>query len=39
MQNDPEAVRCSMVTLGTAEYTYEVFDNWAQLPHSWSFKE
>jgi len=28
-----------MVTLGTAEYPYEVFDNWAQLPHGWSFKE
>jgi len=28
-----------MVTLGTAEYPYEVFDNWAQPPHGWSFKE
>lgn len=28
-----------MVTLGTAEYTFEVVENWAKLPHGWSFKE
>jgi DNA-binding beta-propeller fold protein YncE len=28
-----------MVTLGTATYTYEVIENWAKLPDTWSFKE
>jgi DNA-binding beta-propeller fold protein YncE len=28
-----------MVTLGTANYTYEVVENWAKLPEGWSFKE
>lgn len=28
-----------MVTLGTAQYTYEVIENWAQLPSGWSFRE
>ena len=28
-----------MVTLGTAEYTYEVVENWAKLPAGWSFRE
>jgi len=28
-----------MVTLGTAQYTYEVIENWAKLPDGWSFKE
>ena len=28
-----------MVTLGTGAYTYEVTENWAQLPDGWSFKE
>jgi DNA-binding beta-propeller fold protein YncE len=28
-----------MVTLGTADYTYEVVENWAKLPPGWSFKE
>jgi DNA-binding beta-propeller fold protein YncE len=28
-----------MVTLGTAEYTYDVVENWAKLPAGWSFRE
>ena len=28
-----------MVTLGTAEYTYEVAEGWGKLPDGWSFKE
>ncbi|MBM3226996.1 MAG: hypothetical protein FJZ47_24785, partial [Candidatus Tectomicrobia bacterium] len=28
-----------MVTLGTAQYTYEVIENWAKLPDGWSFRE
>ena len=28
-----------MVTLGTAEFTYEVIENWAKVPPGWSFKE
>jgi len=28
-----------MVTLGTADYTFEVVENWAKLPAGWSFKE
>lgn len=28
-----------MVTLGTAQYTYEVIENWAKLPPGWSFRE
>ena len=28
-----------MVTLGTAQYTYEVAEPWAQLPEGWSFRE
>jgi DNA-binding beta-propeller fold protein YncE len=28
-----------MVTLGTANYTYEVVENWAKLPAGWGFKE
>src|SRR5262245_26651668 len=28
-----------MVTLGTAQYTYEVAESWAQLPEGWSFRE
>jgi DNA-binding beta-propeller fold protein YncE len=28
-----------MVTLGTAEYTYEVVENWAKLPPGWLFRE
>jgi DNA-binding beta-propeller fold protein YncE len=28
-----------MVTLGTANYTYEVVENWAKLPDGWGFKE
>lgn len=28
-----------MVTLGTANYTYEVVENWAKLPPGWSFRE
>src|SRR5215470_20273522 len=34
-----DMVRCSMVTLGTDKYTYEVVENWAKLPDGWSFKE
>lgn len=28
-----------MVALGTANYTYDVVENWAQLPEGWSFRE
>ena len=28
-----------MVTLGAGAYTYEVTENWANLPDGWSFKE
>jgi DNA-binding beta-propeller fold protein YncE len=28
-----------MVALGTESFTYEVVENWAQLPDGWSFKE
>ena len=28
-----------MVTLGTAEFTYEVAEGWGKLPDGWSFKE
>jgi DNA-binding beta-propeller fold protein YncE len=28
-----------MVALGTADYTYDVIENWATLPDGWSFKE
>jgi hypothetical protein len=28
-----------LVTLGTAQYTYEVAEPWAQLPEGWSFRE
>ena len=28
-----------MVTLGTAEFTYEVAEGWGTLPDGWSFKE
>ena len=28
-----------MVTLGQDKFTYEVIENWAKLPHDWTFKE